>query len=779
MEQLELLQSENQKLKEENQMLKTQLRKNQEAFRLKDNHIYNLENKIEQQNRILHLLCVIKKIPGFRLLIKGVRVFAQGVKHMPGRLFPKGSQRWHIANLFLYTVRHPIRSYKLYFKIKYKNFSRGDRILDILYLKHGLLEFQKQEQPEVSIVISVYDQIEDMHSCLRFIRENTDNLSYEIILVHDTSTNEMSNLSLYVKGINIVKNKENSGFLCNCNCAAETATGKYILFLDYDTQVMKGWLSSLVELIELDNRMGLVGSKLIDSNQMLQMAGGMLWQDGTRYEYGKGDSAEKPQYNYVRAVDYVSHVSFMMPLSLWKEVEGFDEYYHSPEYGELDLAFKVRKAGYLVMYQPKSVVIHTGEILQETGAKSGFKIENCLMEEIEGFKKKWWREMEILPEPGLNLKNILCRDRLYGRKVILAIDRHVPEIDRDAGSRSTFQYLKLFVKKGYLVKFLGDDFHNREPYTSILEQMGIEVLYGAEYHETILDWIFENRDNIDQAYINRPHIALRYMDFIKENTNIKVIYYGHDLHFLREGREYELTGDITRKEEAEYWKYAELEIMRKADVSYYPSYVEEETIHGIDRSIAVKAVPLYVYDNFSKDILLDFEKRKGLLFVGGFAHSPNVDAVLWFLQEIYPLIRKTMEIPFYIVGSHAPEEVKKLAGNGVVVKGFVNDEELSELYRECRMVVVPLRYGAGVKGKIIDAIYYGMPVITTHIGAEGIQHAENILTVEDEADKFAEKTVFLYQNIERLKQISEETQVFIRKYYGMDAAWEIVKADFT
>lgn len=128
----------------------------------------------------------------------------------------------------------------------------------------------------------------------------------------------------------------------------------------------------------------------------------------------------------------------------------------------------------------------------------------------------------------------------------------MPTYDKDAGSKTTFEYLKMFIKKGFVVKFLGDNFMHEEPYTTTLEQMGIEVLYGPEYQVKIWDWLRDHGDDIAVAYLNRPHIASKYVDYILDNTDIKVIYYGHDLHFLRESREYQITGDPKIRENAEY-----------------------------------------------------------------------------------------------------------------------------------------------------------------------------------------------------------------------------------
>lgn len=302
----------------------------------------------------------------------------------------------------------------------------------------------------------------------------------------------------------------------------------------------------------------------------------------------------------------------------------------------------------------------------------------------------------------------------------------------------------------------------------------------------IWDWLKKHGDDIAVAYLNRPHIASKYIDYILEQTDIKVIYYGHDLHFLREGREYQLTGDPKKREDSEYWKAIELSLMQKAAVSYYPSYIEKNAIKEIDPLINVKDITAYVFDEFKSDIREDFSRREGLLFVGGFAHPPNADAVLWFAREIYPLIRRKMEAlgaaapEFYVVGSKVTEEIKALAqpGNGIVIKGFVSEEELAELYASSRVVVVPLRYGAGVKGKVVEAIYNGAPIVTTSIGAEGIPMVEDVLLVEDEPERFAGTVVNLYRDQEACRALCRKTQNYIRDHFSVDAAWRVIEDDF-
>ena len=638
----------------------------------------------------------------------------------------------------------------------------------------AVLEIPKRETPLVSIIIPAYNQFVYTYHCIEAIIKNSDAVSYEIILADDNSTDLTKDISQVVSNLIIERTETNVRFLRNCNQAAQKARGNYLLFLNNDTQVQKNWLKPLVDLMESDEHIGMVGSKLVYADGTLQEAGGIIWSGGNGWNYGRNDDAMKPEYNYVREVDYISGASIMIRKELWDRIGGFDDQF-APAYCEdSDLAFQVRQQGYKVMYQPLSIVVHYEGKSNGTDTSQGLKkyqIENSIK-----LKEKWRDEFKKQYDDGINVFN--ARERAKEKKTILVIDHYVPQIDKDAGSKTTYQYLKMFVRKGYRVKFIGDNFYQHEPYTTMLQQMGIEVLYGPWYAQHWKEWILENKNSIDFAYLNRPHITIKYIDFLKENTDIKCIYYGHDLHFLRLKREYELTGDESKKKEADEWQEKELYIMRHADMTYYPSCVEVEEIKKLDPTIPVKAITAYVYEKFLTDINADFTKREGIVFVGGFGHPPNEDAVLWFAEKILPLIEQKREMTFYVVGSNPTEKVKAICDRHIVIKGFVSEEELRELYNNCKIVVVPLRYGAGVKGKVVEALYYGTPMVTTSVGAEGIEAIEQIVEIADTEEAFAEAVLSLYDNNEKLSQISDNYQRFVRDKFGIAAVWDAIKSDF-
>ena len=279
-------------------------------------------------------------------------------------------------------------------------------------------------------------------------------------------------------------------------------------------------------------------------------------------------------------------------------------------------------------------------------------------------------------------------------------------------------------------------------------------------------------------FLNRPHIAPTYLDFLRENTNARIVYYGHDLAFLREMREYEITGDASFKKSAEDWQPKELDLMRRADMAYYPSYVEVDEVHSIDPSIRVKAIPAYLFEHVSWEGY-DFDARKDIMFIGGFSHRPNIDAVKWIANEILPeLLKYLPDVKIHILGSNAPKEVQTLAGDHLIMEGFVTDEQLEGFYRSCRMSLVPLRYGAGIKGKVIEAMRYGTPVATTSTGAEGIADAEQVMLIEDDGVAFAKQIAQLYNDQARLLDMSRNGIDYIQKNYSPDNAIRVIGAEF-
>lgn len=635
-------------------------------------------------------------------------------------------------------------------------------------------EFPYFSNPKVSIIIPAYNGWGMNYQCLRSIRENTEGVSYEVIFADDVSTDETQFVDRYIANIVHVRNEKNLGFLQNCNHAAKFANGEFLHFLNNDTKVTRGWLSSLLTLMEKDPSIGMAGSKLVYPNGRLQEAGGIIWQDASGWNYGHKQNPNRPEFNYVKEVDYISGASIMVRKTLWKELGGFDERYNPAYCEDADLAFSIRQKGYKVVYQPLSRVIHfegfshgTDTATNSSGIKSYQKTNSVK------FAEKWRSVLQDQFPNGIN--PYWTRDRSKSKPTILVIDHYVPQFDKDAGSRTTFQYLDLFVELGLNVKFMGDNFYRQEPYTTILQQKGIEVLYGDDYARNRMNWLRENEHYIDYVFLNRPHISIKYIDFIKKNMHAKVFYYTHDLHFVRELMEYEITGQPEKLASSDRWKETEYTLFANSDVVLTPSIKEKEVIQAAfpDRPIGV--MPAFFYSSIS-DPITDFNERKDILFVGGFAHSPNIDGILWFANEVMPLIReKNSEIRLIVVGSNVSKEIHSLGRPDISIKGFVTDKELDQLYRSVRFSIIPLRFGSGLKGKTVEALSKALPIVSTSFGIEGLEGIEAIAPPYDTAGAFAEAITALYGDIGKLQELSAAAAGYSLRHFTRDAAMTFFK----
>lgn len=597
------------------------------------------------------------------------------------------------------------------------------------------------ENPQVSIVIPVYNQFDFTYHCVESIIKNSGDITYEILIGNDCSTDLTTQIEQIIPGVRCITNEKNLRFVLNCKNAAKCANGTYLLFLNNDTQVQPNWLKPLVDLIESADDIGMVGAKLVYPDGTLQEAGGILWRDGSAWNYGHGQNPALPEFNYVKEVDYISGAAIMLSRALWEEIGGFDERFVPAYCDDSDLAFTIRKMGYRVMYQPKSVVVHFEGVSNGTDIATGQKQYQVI--NSKKFYKKWKDILEA--EHFDNGQHVFqARDKSMKKRTVLLIDHYVPMYDKDAGSRTIYQYTNYLLRWDAMIKFIGDNFYPHQPYTQQLEQMGVEILYGPGYQKNWKVWLHKNGQYLDVVFINRPHIAQHYIDAVKEYTKAKIIYNVCDLHFVREEREYRITGNAERLESSHKWKKIELEIMEKSDVVFTLSTDEQRILEEYLPKEKISICPIFIYSDFSRT---DFSRRKtqDLLFVGGFSHTPNVDAMNWFCEEVMPkILEKMPDIRLNIVGSNPPESVKRYASEHINIKGFVSDEELQQLYDQSRLCVIPLRYGAGVKGKTIEAMYSCIPIVSTSIGIEGLPEIDQVLCAHNTADEFAHAVLTMY-----------------------------------
>lgn len=330
---------------------------------------------------------------------------------------------------------------------------------------------------------------------------------------------------------------------------------------------------------------------------------------------------------------------------------------------------------------------------------------------------------------------------------ILVIDRALPRYDQDAGARSSFQYLRLFRDMGLTVYFLPDDQVWLQPYAAALESMGVVLLAGPGFRcGGWKRWVGANAGHLGVVFLHRPNVAPRYLRALRRLLpHATLCYCGHDLRHVRDARQYALTSAPHLLGESRYWEGVELAICRAVDMSYFFSEAETEAIRQRLPGAGVRTLPIFPDDAETMADDPPFASRAGILFVGGFRHQPNVDAVRWLVGELLPRLREALPaVSIHIVGAEPPADLLAWHGKGLVVEGKVSEARLAALYRGCRVAVAPLRFGAGVKGKVVEAMRHGLPMVTTPVGAEGIDDAAACLAVADTAPALAEQLIRLY-----------------------------------
>ncbi len=626
-------------------------------------------------------------------------------------------------------------------------------------------------EPLVSIVIPVYGKLAYTCACLQSLADHPGAIPFEVIVVDDRSPDDSADVLAEVAGLRLFRNPQNLGFVGSCNAGAAAAQGRWLLFLNNDTVITPGWLEAMLRTFDDFPDAGLVGARLVYPDGRLQEAGGIVFSDGSGWNYGRFEDPNDPRYSYARPSHYCSGAAILIARELFDQLGGFDQRYAPAYYEDTDLAFKVRESGRQVIYQPAATVIHFEGITSGTDLASGIKRHQVINQET--FRERWRAQLQRQPAPGTPVDRI-ARGEKAPR--VLVIDATVPEPDQDSGSVRLLNILRLLRESGRHVTFFADNRAYVPGYTERLQRLGIETLFHP-WLEHPVNWLREHGAGLEAVLVSRHYIAANYLDPVRQYApRARFIFDTVDLHYLREERAAALTGSEEIRREAARTKTQEQRLIRAADVTLVVSPAEQTLLAGelpgsrVDVLSNVHPVP---------GRRREFADRHDLMFVGGFQHPPNVDAVQWLCGEVFPLVRVALpEVRLHIIGSKMPAEIANLRADGVVIQGFV--EDLEPFLDGCRIAVAPLRYGAGVKGKINMSMSYGQPVVATGVAVEGMYlRPDHDVLVGDDAGALATQIIRLYGDQALWRRISDAGIDNVRRHFSFEAARQALERVLT
>lgn len=609
-------------------------------------------------------------------------------------------------------------------------------------------------EPEVSIIIPVHNHIETTIELLNTFRFNSDSAKFEIIIVDDSSTDATSKILQKIRGVNVLTQKTNVGYLLATNSAIKYCKGKYICLLNNDTLPENGWLDALVRTLKNNPNVAIAGSMLVGSDGRVAEVGSQIFRNREIWNLGRWAERGSVLFNFTREVDYCSAAAILVDGEFLRSINGFDERFVPAYFEDTDLAMQAWKQGRKVVYVHDSVVHHIEGLSHGKKTSTGLKAFQVIN------AKKFWQKWEKSIDLPWTLDEVPRYEAQRDSKgIIVYVDNYIPSLDSNAGAVRAFRIIEAMLLLKFHVIVIpqnsGVAILNREK----LQRSGVEVYQS---YDEALDNIKLRKNRISSFWVARVDVAEELLPRIKIDFPEKPVYFDTvDLHHLRDKRNIALNGAqaaIYRENIEEF----ELTICNTSDKVIVVADYENQYLLQKNPKLKVHTLfmPYESTTNFPK-----IRKKNSILFVGNFRHSPNVDAIEWLIDEILPKINSIsdIQISVEIVGEFLPISVQeRIDGEKIKYHGWL--ESLDEVYAETSLVIVPLRYGAGKKGKISEAVIHGCPIVSTSIGIEGFPLFNGVdFILADSAEEFARAVMKLLNDQQLAMKLADSAHLKMAK----------------
>jgi len=457
-----------------------------------------------------------------------------------------------------------------------------------------------------------------------------------------------------------------------------------------------------------------------------------------------GAPADHPAYGYRRTVEATSSQLVIIKMIALSQLDISEmSAYHTPQYQLTELIWQLKDQQYEAIYDAAVCYEHD----QAYPDLTALALDSCY------FYKRWHPTFAPVQQP-----------------TVLVIDATLPMYDEDSGSLRIYTLLKVWVSLGYRITFFPDNLDGQFKYRHALEALGIEVFHGKY---SLADAMAQRQ--FDFAFICRVDIGHRYIPFVRFLSPQTVIFYDTvDIHYIREQRQAEIENNPKLAASAQATKRKELSNCLLADrvitVTADDAHHLQEELPHLDYSVIPNIHQQHPLPETG------FEQRDGLVFIGNYNHHPNDDAVYYFVEKVLPKVHARLpDVCLYLIGSYMKDKMKALASDTIKVVGWV--DEVEPEFAKRRVFVSYLRYGAGMKGKLGQALSLGLPVVSSSIGAEGMGLVgEEMALIADNPDDFADAVCRLYSDSVLWEKLSRQGREYIEQHFGETAVREKLRA---
>jgi GT2 family glycosyltransferase len=635
-------------------------------------------------------------------------------------------------------------------------------------------------QKKIAVMIPCHNKWAYTKRCIDAILNSGDMDLCDIWVIDDASIDETSLIESNSK-FKVLRISENLGFVEACNFGFLNLCEKYemIYLLNNDTEPLQNFLSEALVGINREDNISMCGSRLINSDGTLQEAGGIIFQEGSCANYGFSDNPDLALYNKFRHCDYVSGAALLIRSNFLVEAGFFDSQFSPGYYEDTDLSMRARSLGWSVVVNPKSAVIHHLGKSHGTDVGNLSSIKQYQQVNLHKFVSKWRNELSEHLNQAEDSKAFehyshflhvsahrITKDR---RKLILWVDHNVPQPLEDSGSLRAMSLIEETVALGYDLIFLSkNDYLVGSLGHRKLIECGIPVFRNLVEVKAFLQAC---QLDVELLWVSRITSFIEGDDALIENfLDTKIIFDSVDLHFQRLELEKELEvfryvdvkpATPSTNLEIEKIRRSEIAAAKLADLSIAVSVEEQETLASFVPGAVVEVLRNV---NHIPNKIKDFDARTGIVFIGGFAHEPNLDGILWFLNDIWPLVDDAVRSQgLKIIGSQTPKILKELKAENVEILGYVPDS--NSIVSNSRLSIAPLRYGAGMKGKVTQAISLGTPVVGTTYAFQGLNEDTEVKWWEEnDPSQFAKKINHVYANQELWQSMQELGRSYSSSY---------------